>query len=278
MKLAAAKQLVADRLGTSVADLADPLVMHEVRGELRLGRVFESETTYPTTRARRRPSATSRCCWGCRSAAPAIEGWGPATTRPPHRRSGAHTGGRPSVVETGAAGVRSAASSRRGVMSIAIIGTSTSLGRCWRSSSPRAGRPHRRALRSRRACMGAAGMLDGAARGALGVQLFLDQEAAQTALRWAATCSNRRSVISLVLGCFYLYVRRHQGSPSCNDAAETHSRRSLAGWGRSCGSATNSRTARGVQAADRPRRRRRQGHPRVQKSATLYLLDEEEDV
>jgi len=47
MKLAAAKQHVADRLGTSVADLADPLVMHEVRGEQRLGRVFEAETTYP---------------------------------------------------------------------------------------------------------------------------------------------------------------------------------------------------------------------------------------
>jgi len=30
-----------------VADLADPLVMHGVRGELRLGRVFETETTYP---------------------------------------------------------------------------------------------------------------------------------------------------------------------------------------------------------------------------------------
>jgi len=47
MKLAAAKQHVAEKLGTNVADLADPLVMHEVRGELRLGRVFESETTYP---------------------------------------------------------------------------------------------------------------------------------------------------------------------------------------------------------------------------------------
>jgi dimethylamine--corrinoid protein Co-methyltransferase len=47
MKLAEAKTYVAERLGTSVADLADPLVMHEVRGELRLGRVFEAETTYP---------------------------------------------------------------------------------------------------------------------------------------------------------------------------------------------------------------------------------------
>jgi len=47
MKLAEAKDYVAVKLGTSVADLADPLVMHEVRGELRLGRVFETETTYP---------------------------------------------------------------------------------------------------------------------------------------------------------------------------------------------------------------------------------------
>ena len=47
MRLADAKQHVAGRLGVAVADLADPLVMHEVRGELRLGRVFEAETTYP---------------------------------------------------------------------------------------------------------------------------------------------------------------------------------------------------------------------------------------
>jgi dimethylamine--corrinoid protein Co-methyltransferase len=47
MRLAEAKKYVAARLGTSAADLCDPLVMHEVRGELRLGRVFETETTYP---------------------------------------------------------------------------------------------------------------------------------------------------------------------------------------------------------------------------------------
>ena len=47
MRLAEAKQYVAEKLGTSVTDLADPLVMHEVRGERRLGRVFETETTYP---------------------------------------------------------------------------------------------------------------------------------------------------------------------------------------------------------------------------------------
>ncbi len=47
MKLADAKRFVAGRLGVAVRDLSDPLVMHEVRGELRLGRVFEAETTYP---------------------------------------------------------------------------------------------------------------------------------------------------------------------------------------------------------------------------------------
>jgi dimethylamine---corrinoid protein Co-methyltransferase len=47
MRLADAKRYVAGKLGAGVADLADPLVMHELRGELRLGRVFEAETTYP---------------------------------------------------------------------------------------------------------------------------------------------------------------------------------------------------------------------------------------
>ena len=47
MRLTEAKRTVAEALGVSVGDLADPLVMHEVRGELRLGRVFEAETTHP---------------------------------------------------------------------------------------------------------------------------------------------------------------------------------------------------------------------------------------
>jgi dimethylamine--corrinoid protein Co-methyltransferase len=47
MRLADAKQYVAGRLGGGVSDLADPIAMHELRGELRLGRVFEAETTYP---------------------------------------------------------------------------------------------------------------------------------------------------------------------------------------------------------------------------------------
>jgi hypothetical protein len=46
MRLADAKAYVADKLGTAVADLADPLVMQEVRGELRLGRVWETETPH----------------------------------------------------------------------------------------------------------------------------------------------------------------------------------------------------------------------------------------
>ncbi len=47
MRLPDAKRVVADALGVGVADLSDPLVMHEVRGGLRLGRVFETETTHP---------------------------------------------------------------------------------------------------------------------------------------------------------------------------------------------------------------------------------------
>jgi dimethylamine--corrinoid protein Co-methyltransferase len=46
-RLAEAKQTVADALGVTPAELGDPLVMHEVRGERRLGRVFETETTHP---------------------------------------------------------------------------------------------------------------------------------------------------------------------------------------------------------------------------------------
>lgn len=47
MRLTDAKRTVAEALGVTPADLSDPLIMHEVRGERRLGRVFEVETTYP---------------------------------------------------------------------------------------------------------------------------------------------------------------------------------------------------------------------------------------
>jgi hypothetical protein len=46
MRIAAAKREVAGKLGVSPTDLSDPLVMHEVRGGLRLGRVFEAETVH----------------------------------------------------------------------------------------------------------------------------------------------------------------------------------------------------------------------------------------
>lgn len=42
MKIDAAKQYVADKLGISVADIADTVTMNEVRQELNLGRVNES--------------------------------------------------------------------------------------------------------------------------------------------------------------------------------------------------------------------------------------------
>ena len=46
MKIAEAKRHVADKLGCDVFALADPVAMHELRGELRLGRVYETETTH----------------------------------------------------------------------------------------------------------------------------------------------------------------------------------------------------------------------------------------
>jgi dimethylamine---corrinoid protein Co-methyltransferase len=43
MRLAEAKRALADALGVSIRDLSDNQIMHEVRGELRLGRVIEAE-------------------------------------------------------------------------------------------------------------------------------------------------------------------------------------------------------------------------------------------
>ena len=45
-RIAEAKRQVADRLGCTPRDLSDNLAMHELRGELRLGRVFETESSY----------------------------------------------------------------------------------------------------------------------------------------------------------------------------------------------------------------------------------------
>ena len=47
MRLKEAKSYVAERLGVGVADLADPIVMHDVRRDLGLGRIPVQELTYP---------------------------------------------------------------------------------------------------------------------------------------------------------------------------------------------------------------------------------------
>jgi hypothetical protein len=47
MRLTQAKEHVAGKLGCSLRDLADPVAMHEIRGELGLGRIPVQDLTYP---------------------------------------------------------------------------------------------------------------------------------------------------------------------------------------------------------------------------------------
>ena len=47
MRLAQAKDYVAERLGVEPATLSDPIAMADVRAELGLGRVVTFEATYP---------------------------------------------------------------------------------------------------------------------------------------------------------------------------------------------------------------------------------------
>jgi len=48
MRLPEAKRYVADKLGVSPPDLSDPMVMHDVRGELGLGRIcYGGAALYP---------------------------------------------------------------------------------------------------------------------------------------------------------------------------------------------------------------------------------------
>jgi dimethylamine--corrinoid protein Co-methyltransferase len=47
MRLPEAKQYVADRLGVGVRDLSDNVAMDEVRRELGIGRVMDTESPYP---------------------------------------------------------------------------------------------------------------------------------------------------------------------------------------------------------------------------------------
>ena len=46
MRLAQAKQYVADKLGCSVTDLSDTVVMHDIRRDLGLGRIQVQDLTY----------------------------------------------------------------------------------------------------------------------------------------------------------------------------------------------------------------------------------------
>ena len=48
MRLKEAKEYVAGKLGVAVADLADPIAMHDVRRDLGLGRIPVQELTYST--------------------------------------------------------------------------------------------------------------------------------------------------------------------------------------------------------------------------------------
>jgi len=47
MRLPQAKRYVAERLGCSVEDLSDPLVMHDIRRDLGLGLIPVQDLTYP---------------------------------------------------------------------------------------------------------------------------------------------------------------------------------------------------------------------------------------
>ncbi len=47
MRLDEAKKYVAGKLGVNESDLSDPLVMHDVRAELGLGRITVQDLTYP---------------------------------------------------------------------------------------------------------------------------------------------------------------------------------------------------------------------------------------
>ena len=47
MRLPEAKRFVAERLGVDVATLSDCVTMQEVRGELGLGKIIDSELTQP---------------------------------------------------------------------------------------------------------------------------------------------------------------------------------------------------------------------------------------
>jgi hypothetical protein len=84
----------------------------------------------------------------------------------------------------------------------------------------------RRALRTHRGSWAVLVVTTALLAAVLGVGLFLDQTSAHTWLLWLSTLLETALVISLNLGCFFLYVREHQRVADLYDTAETQSRRS----------------------------------------------------
>ena len=84
----------------------------------------------------------------------------------------------------------------------------------------------RRALRTHRGSWAVLVITTAMLAAVLGVGLFLDQTSAHTGLLWLSTLLETALVISLNLGCFFLYVREHKRVAELFDTAETQSRRS----------------------------------------------------
>ena len=84
----------------------------------------------------------------------------------------------------------------------------------------------RRALRTHRGSWAVLVITTALLAAVLGVELFLDQTSVHTGLVWLSTFLETALVISLNLGCFFLYVREHKRVADLYDTAETQSRRS----------------------------------------------------
>ena len=84
----------------------------------------------------------------------------------------------------------------------------------------------RRALRTHRGSWAVLVITTALLAAVLGVGLFLDLKSVHTGLLWVSTLLETALVVSLNLGCFFLYVREHKRVAELYDTAETQSRRS----------------------------------------------------
>ena len=84
----------------------------------------------------------------------------------------------------------------------------------------------RRALRTHRGSWAVLVVTTALLAAVLGVELFLDQTSMHTGLVWLSTLLETALVISLNLGCFFLYVREHKRVAELLDTAETQAQRS----------------------------------------------------